>query len=88
MNSDITSPHSIFNEPTTYKPEVWAMRKDTIYEARDALACGIENTEELLIMHDRDLGRSTKSNRLNAERLEQEIQKMKISFAKLGEPGR
>lgn len=55
----------------TYQPEIWAMTKDSIYSAIDALMLGIENTQELLIKHDIELGRTTRSNKLTAERLEQ-----------------
>ena len=53
---------------------------DQIPLIRDALAIGIENTEELLIIHDRDLGRSGRKNRTEAERLEAELTTLRTAF--------
>ena len=56
-----------------YVVERWTMTKDSICAAAAALRVGIDNTRELLSDHDVRLGRTTKSNRLTAERLETEI---------------
>lgn len=61
----------------TYQPEMWTLTKDAILAARDALKIGIENTEELLADYDSNLGRDTRSNRIRAERMEEEIAQMK-----------
>ena len=66
--------------------ENWAMTKDTIDLARAALEIGLENTLELLTDHDSRLGRSTRSNRLTAERLEGETLEIRIAIAKLEKP--
>jgi hypothetical protein len=69
--------------PLEYQPECWTMKKDTIYAARTALEAGLENTQELLADHDVKLGRTTRSNRYTAERLEGEIRDMKAAIEKL-----
>jgi hypothetical protein len=69
-----------------YQPETWAMLKDTIYAARDALRAGLENTEEYLTWHDANYGRTARLNRWNAERLEREIREMKEALEKLKQP--
>jgi hypothetical protein len=70
----------------TYQPECWLVQKDTIYAAYDALKTGLENTQELLCLHDQNLGRTTKSNRMTAEQLEFEIENMKTIIEKLKQP--
>jgi len=42
----------------------------------DALQCGLENTRELLSLHDARFGRTTKANLETAERLEAEAGKI------------
>ncbi len=69
-----------------YQPESWSMLKDSIYAAQNALRAGIENTQELLADHDVRLGRTTRSNRYTAERMEGEIQKMQTALEGLKEP--
>ncbi len=72
--------------PLEYQPETWAMLKDTIYAARTALEAGLENTQELLIRHDIELGRTTRGNRYTAERLESEIRSMQSALENLRQP--
>ena len=72
--------------PSEYMPENWSMLKDSIYAATDAIRAGIENTQELLIRHDIDLGRTTRSNRYTAERLELEIAQMQRALEGLSKP--
>lgn len=62
------------------------MLKDSIYAARTALSAGIENTQELLADHDVRLGRTTRSNRYTAERLEGEIRQMQAALDGLQNP--
>ena len=70
----------------TYQPEIWALTKDSIYDAIAALMLGIENTQELLIKHDIELGRTTRSNKLTAERLEREIEQMNKAIIGIQNP--
>ena len=69
-----------------YAPECWWMKKDTLYAVAAALRDGLENTQELLINHDSALGRTTRSNRTTAERLESEIAKMELAIEGLRAP--
>ena len=69
-----------------YEPECWWMKKDTLYAVAAALRDGLENTQELLINHDASLGRTTRSNRTTAERLESEIAKMELAIESLKTP--
>lgn len=69
-----------------YLPESWSMLKDSIYAAQEAIRAGIENTEELLSDHDVRLGRTTRSNRYTADRLEGEIRQMKVALDGLQNP--
>jgi len=69
-----------------YQPESWSMLKDSIYAAQTALSAGIENTQELLADHDVRLGRTTRSNRYTAERLEGEIRQMQSALDGLQKP--
>ena len=71
---------------TYYQPEIWAMSKDRIYAAQEALRIGIENSEELLADFDARLGREHRSNRIAAERMEQEIELMKKALADIQSP--
>ena len=70
----------------TYQPEVWAMTKDSVYDAQEALQIGLENTRELLAEHDFRLGRTTRSNRTTAERLEEEIAKIESAMEGISNP--
>ena len=59
-----------------YQPETWTILKDSIYAAQEALKIGIENSKELLAEFEFRFGRSTRSNRITAERMEEEIKQM------------
>ena len=75
------------NQPLTeYQPESWSMLKDSILAAQEAIRSGIENTQELLADHDVRLGRTTRSNRYTAERLEGEIRQMKSALDSIQGP--
>lgn len=63
-----------------YQPEMWTVRKDDIYAAHAALRDGIEYTRELLAIHDRDLGRDHRSNRIAAEHMEKAIAGMQCAL--------
>lgn len=67
-------------------PESWSMLKDSIYAAQEAIRAGIENTQDLLADHDVRLGRTTRSNRYTAERMEGEIRQMKAALDGLQNP--
>jgi len=91
MNTELTEVVTEYGPLTIcsafeYQPECWAMKKDTIYSARHALEAGLENTQELLVDHDVMLGRTTRSNRYTAERLEGEIREMKCAIEALKKP--
>lgn len=60
-----------------YQSETWAMPKDSIYAAQEALKIGIENSQELLADFETRFGRDTPSNRITAERMDEEIAQMK-----------
>ena len=62
------------------------MLKDSVYAAQEAIRAGIENTQELLADHDVRLGRTTRSNRYTAERLEGEIRQMQAALDGLQKP--
>jgi hypothetical protein len=72
--------------PTEYQPESWSMLKDSILAAQEAIRSGIENTQELLADHDVRLGRTTRSNRHTAERLEGEIRQMQAALDSIQGP--
>lgn len=71
---------------TEFSPEFWEMDKSAIYNARTAIEVGIENTEELLLDHEVNYGRTTRGNRMTAERLEAEIRQMKSARLGLKKP--
>lgn len=49
----------------------------------DCLESGLESTQELLIQHDRNLGRTTKKNKMFAEMMESEIERTKTVIKQL-----
>tara|TARA_R110000822_G_scaffold59275_4_gene147967 strand:+ start:918 stop:1223 length:306 start_codon:yes stop_codon:yes gene_type:complete len=67
-------------------PTYWTLNKDKVEAARTALRAGLENTQELLNDYDARLGRTTRSNRHTAERLEGEIREMKSAIDALDPP--
>lgn len=62
------------------------MLKDSIYNARESLSVGIEYAQELLSKHDTEHGREHRSNRLSAEKMELDIDRMKKALAGLDKP--
>jgi len=66
--------------------ESWSFLTSTIQAARDAIQIGTEYAQELLIEHDAALGRTTRTNKATAERLEAEIKIMKATIKKLATP--
>ena len=67
----------------TYQREIWRVYKDDIYAAINVIEGGLENTQELLLIHDTSLGRTTRKNKWVAERYEQDIEKMKKTLDNL-----
>jgi hypothetical protein len=65
---------------------MWSVLKDSILAAQDAILIGLENTQELLLEHDINFGRTTSKNRINAERLEGEIKQMQNALLAIKEP--
>lgn len=65
---------------------MFTLPKTTIDSVIEALNIGRENTEELLIEHDRSLGRSTRKNLHIVLRLESEIIKLSEAITKLTPP--
>jgi len=72
--------------PTNNNDESWSMLVSTINEAKESIQMGIENTQEFLSDFDIRLGRTTRSNKYTAERLESEIEKMKNVLSLLTKP--
>lgn len=71
---------SMLDLATEYQQEMWTVAKDHIYAAIYAIEAGIENTIELLATHEQKLGRTTRKNMFEAERLEREIEQMKSTL--------
>lgn len=66
--------------------ESWVMKRSTIEGAREAIERGIENTQELLADFDLRFGRTIRSSKCTAERLESEISQMKGAHLRLEKP--
>jgi hypothetical protein len=64
----------------TYQPEIWQVRKDTIYAAITAIEDGLEFARENLSNHDAALGRTTKKNKSWAETIESSIRHMELAL--------
>jgi hypothetical protein len=60
----------------TYIPETITIPKNLIEDSITAIESGAENTRLLLIQHDSNLGRTTKSNSAWAAVLDNDIYKM------------
>lgn len=73
-----------FNPPLSFlqmeNQSFRTIEKTELRRVYDALIAGLENTQELLCDHDVRLGRTTRSNRHTAERLESEIKDIKASL--------
>jgi hypothetical protein len=73
----------MITEPTTYQPEIWAVKKDDIYAAITAIESGICYAQECLATHDQSLGRTTRKNKSSAERMESDLRQMSLAHAAL-----
>jgi hypothetical protein len=69
--------------PIEYIPEIWQVKKDTIYSVIDSLKLGLEYAEECLITHDNNLGRTIPRNKREAECIEAHITQIKESIKEL-----
>lgn len=72
------------NRPKT-EVQTSTVKKDAIYSIITVLQIGLQNTEELLSMHDASLGRTTPKNKSTAEQLEKEIDSIKEQIKELKE---
>ena len=68
---------------TEYQPEMRAVEKTVIYNAIEALKAGLEYAEEALILHDQQLGRTTRKNTELAKIIEREVAMIKKSIEEL-----
>lgn len=64
----------------TYQPEIWKVKKDTIYAAIGAVEDGLEFAKSCLEEHDLNLGRTTKKNKCWAETIEGSIRHMELTL--------
>ena len=71
----------------TYKPEVWEVRKDTIYAAITALDLGLKYARDSLADHDHNIGRTSLGHKLWAETMEAHILKMEDALKALRNEG-
>lgn len=83
-------PGGFFNLPLgipiqEMKPDLWKIDKFIVYNLIDSLEAGLENTQDLLIEHDSNLGRTTTKNKSWAETLEKQIRGMEDCLKKLSE---
>ena len=82
-----TAPEVFAGLPTTYQPEVWRVKKDSIYAAISSLESAIEYVAEHIAEHDARLGRTTPRNNSYAVCMEKDLKKMKDAlFALRSEP--
>lgn len=75
------------SDPENYIPEVWRVRKDTIYAATSAVESGLEYARECLATHDAALGRTTRKNKAWAETMEKDIRHLTAPLDALRECG-
>jgi len=68
-----------------HEQEYSTVKKDAIHSIITVLQIGLQNTEELLSMHDASLGRTTPKNKSAAEQLEKEIDSIKEQIKELKE---
>lgn len=66
-----------------FDSKFWAVKKDYIYAAIEAVRNGLGSTITVLVTHDLDLGRTTKKNRMWAETMEKDILQMKQTLEDL-----
>lgn len=70
-----------------YYPEIWSVKKDTIYAAIHSLQNGLAYTREMLQGRDRSFGRSIISDQIIAQRMETDIMHMERTLAMLRDCG-
>lgn len=66
-----------------YEPLMIQIPEQDLRNILDCLESGLESTQELLIQHDRNLGRTTKKNKMFAEMMESEIERTKTVIKQL-----
>jgi len=72
-------------DPEGPQPFMVAVDYDTLKDAMDCLSTGVEYAKEVLVEHDASLGRSIRKNRIWAEQIESDIQKMEKTLKVLEE---
>lgn len=72
----------------TYTPEVWSVRKDTIYAAITALDLGLKYVRGSLEDHDHNFGRITVGHKRWAETMEAHIRQMEDALNALRSEGK
>ena len=73
--------HPIFE--LNFIPEIWQVKKDTIYAAITAVEDGLEFAKSSLEEHDLNFGRTTKKNKCWAEAIESSIRHMESTLTML-----
>jgi hypothetical protein len=63
-------------EPMIYQPEMLTIRRDYVDMAIAAIDAGLDHAREALIVHDSNLGRTTKKNLSWARIIEADIRQM------------
>lgn len=71
----------------TYIPEIWQVKKDTVYAAITAVDFGLEYARECLADHDMLNGRMIHRHKRWAETMESHIQQMERTLKELRECG-
>lgn len=66
-----------------FDSKLWAVKKEYIYAAIEAVQNGLEYANSILISHDDALGRTTKKNRMWAEVIENDIRQMRQTLEDL-----
>ena len=68
-----TETSELSQPPGLVKPICFMVDEHTVKHIREALECGLENTQAVLAEHETNLGRSTPKNKMWAEELERQI---------------
>lgn len=66
-----------------YEPLMIQIPEQDLRNILDCLESGLESTQELLIQHDVNFGRTTKKNKMLAEIMESEIERTKTVIKQL-----
>lgn len=69
-----TIPEVTIETPQVYQPELWVVRKDSVYAAISALEANLLHLRQALADHDKNVGRTLVKDRTWAEKLEQDIE--------------